>query len=1594
MENKEKNKNYIKIAIVILIVILLALLFTTCLSFKDESDLLCSCAVSGQGSTGEGFIHKGDGGSGTPGPVVVTPGGNGTDPNIPPVDPPKPREFTAELYDYDNSTRTLRVLVESNETLSRPSEINTVIFENINDATDNGTGTVTGVVAYTPKPQTYLVSIQGVPLNTPEAAESYTYSISNGATTGTPGTVNYPFEDGTGAAGDPFTMEHIVQFDALRYFTNGNGSGLFFQLDTDLEYPDDWNNASNTYMRAGNDDSGWDPIGTDNGDISNINEEDGFDGSFDGDSHTLTKFYIDESDSDAIGIFGVVAEDSEIKNIKLDLTGQEIVGKDVVGGLVGLNNNGTIQNSSVVGGTIRGNECVGGLVGANAGSIKDSSAGSTDLPLSRINVIGLDSVGGFVGSNNEGTIATSFVVSQVSGTGTSSNPGKEIGGFIGYTSDGNLVLNNSSVNSSVTNTEYSSEVGGVIGRNINTTITHTEQLVYSEDITGLDHVGGFIGRNQGKIEGTSTKLIIVNGTITGNDCVGGVIGENYDNETSGMKYNGSSVSGNNSIGGLIGSNEYCSVSDSIVDSGDSANPVEITGNTNVGGFVGQNKDFGVTGPINNSNVNNTSVVGLVGVGGFIGDNNGTIESSAVGSSAVPVNVSGVNLVGGFIGVNNAGGIITTSTVVSDVTGTGTAATKGDYIGGFIGSNAADLTLTNSTVNSTLTTSNSNYVGGVFGGNWGTITINENTVLSKNIEALNFSGGFIGVNFGKINNVNTLAVNGTVEGDRYVGGLIGSNHGAALEKMTYNGTLVSGNTYVGGLIGSNVFNNAATDIISTSKVDSGNPASPAEIKGHSEVGGFIGNNNGTITTSTVVSKVVGTGMKTDDPKGMNIGGFIGNNSAALTLNNSTVNSTVTGTENSNNVGGVFGKNSGTIMPSETLVFSKYIAGNDNVGGFIGNNTGTVAGTASYTISTTRDVIGNNCIGGFIGMNSPTGVLNNVSSSGNVTGYTNVGGLVGQNGLNGWQGQGFIDNSSATGKEIKSTMMVPDLNLQTNVGGLVGQNFGSIRNSTSTGGKIMAGGNNVGGLIGFNTAYGALDNVSSSNEIDAENCNQAGGLIGWNTAKLPGKINDTDPITGTTLSASGDVKGLNRTGGLIGGSGNELSESGSTFYTTGNVIGNTDVGGLIGDAVGNVSTQTGDIYANGTVIGKINVGGLVGSSRSVENALYNGTSVTGESGIGGLIGYASGSVKDSSSVGDVSATGSGNSIGGLIGVFAPISVGCVIENSSSSGEVNAPSGTKVGGLVGALGRNDCTPRPYTSTIIESYSKSNVFGSGSVGGLVGEAVPNPGGITKINKSHAEGDVTGSGGGVGGLVGYVTKETVPGDNGFLIDECYASGIVGGKSGVGGLIGYGISSNISNSKFNGTSVTGESNVGGLVGYMSIDSGGDIKINNSYATGDVTGTAVSSSYAGGLVGGTAVTPTTQLIMDMCYASGDVSGNGYVGGLVGELIRGEISNSVALNPNVLGTGNIGRIGGPETDPSNVSYINNYGLNKMNPVPWTNEINGKNGEDVDSDDADTQGFFDGTGTIDGTTSTTLAWDFSSGGVWKWDASANRPILAWET
>jgi len=293
-----------------------------------------------------------------------------------------------------------------------------------------------------------------------------------------------------------------------------------------------------------NDGAGFEPIGPT---VTNS-----FTGTFDGRNHTISGLHINRSSSDCVGLFGHVGSGAEIKNV--GLVDVDIKGHFSVGGLVGYNEYGIINNSYVTSasdvhlyGVSGSGNVVGGLVGNNIGGTIDNSYSTTLVSTSG------NWSGGLVGNNWNGTIKNSYSTGSVSGT-------EKVGGLVGRNVG---TVSKSYSTGSVNGSNY---VGGLVGYNG----LYYNNNYYPGTVSNSYSTGNVnaYGNNVGGLVGFNRDGIIKNSYSTGNvnaygNNVGGLVGFNDDGTTISDSYSTGSVSGTDRVGGLVGYNYYGAVSNSF-----------------------------------------------------------------------------------------------------------------------------------------------------------------------------------------------------------------------------------------------------------------------------------------------------------------------------------------------------------------------------------------------------------------------------------------------------------------------------------------------------------------------------------------------------------------------------------------------------------------------------------------------------------------------------------------------------------------------------------------------------------------------------------------------------------------------------------------------------------------------------------------------------------------------------------------------------------------------------------------------------------------------------------------------------------------------
>jgi hypothetical protein len=346
------------------------------------------------------------------------------------------------------------------------------------------------------------------------------------------------FEYGDGTVGNPYQIATAEQLDDVRSHLEAH-----FKLTADIDLT--------AYLSEGgdghNDGEGWEPIGDPLGTS--------FTGTFDGNGYSISGLFIYrvEGYSElAVGLFGRVVN-ATIQNVTLldlDVTGYQEEGYIYVGGLVGLNIEGTISGCKTAG-DVCGNMNVGGLVGRNDfGTITGSHA--------VVDVFGGSGkmFGGLVGDNNGGTISDSYAMGDVFGGSDSGN----VGGLVGTTACG--TIENSYATGSVSGLRY---VGGLAGENYENEI---RKSYAAGTVTGERYVGGLVGKNtcQGGPDAI-LRNVYAKGAVSGIEYVGGLVGINAGSSAAIDKsYAVGAVAGKTDVGGLVGTNYYYGSTGSITDS--------------------------------------------------------------------------------------------------------------------------------------------------------------------------------------------------------------------------------------------------------------------------------------------------------------------------------------------------------------------------------------------------------------------------------------------------------------------------------------------------------------------------------------------------------------------------------------------------------------------------------------------------------------------------------------------------------------------------------------------------------------------------------------------------------------------------------------------------------------------------------------------------------------------------------------------------------------------------------------------------------------------------------------------------------------------
>ncbi|MFO8109120.1 MAG: GLUG motif-containing protein [Thermoplasmata archaeon] len=260
---------------------------------------------------------------------------------------------------------------------------------------------------------------------------------------------SHTFGEGSGTLDDPHMIYDVHDLQAMR---NNLSAHYALANDIDANVTKEWNDGA-----------GFEPVG---------NYDYQFSGRLDGNGYEITGLYINRPDSRYIGLFGRT-DNSEINEVRM--IDAKITGDNGVGGLVGSNEGGSINNSYTAG-HIVGRFWVGGLVGLSTGVISNAH--------SEANIEGSSRLGGLAG-RNDGSISDSYAVGGVSGN-------HYIGGLVGFNWGGTVLRSYATGNVDGTG----DDVGGFVGWNEEGTLS---KCYATGEVIGVSNSGGFVGLNVGSV---------------------------------------------------------------------------------------------------------------------------------------------------------------------------------------------------------------------------------------------------------------------------------------------------------------------------------------------------------------------------------------------------------------------------------------------------------------------------------------------------------------------------------------------------------------------------------------------------------------------------------------------------------------------------------------------------------------------------------------------------------------------------------------------------------------------------------------------------------------------------------------------------------------------------------------------------------------------------------------------------------------------------------------------------------------------------------------------------------------------------------------
>lgn len=1104
---------------------------------------------------------------------------------------------------------------------------------------------------------------------------------------------------------------------------------------------------------------------------------------------------------------------------------------DYVGGLVGRNGKNAVltwdnEASTVqIGAVICGNDFVGGLVGCNDATAKITNTSTSLLTVSG-EIVGGKAVGGMIGLNLAPALpAADIKVTEISGTLC-------VGGVIGANmpvagTDGTaFTIKETAISggkvSTFTTTAKAGRIkadglaGGIIGYNCLLASAPNDLTTILPTVardTGLVTVNNTLPRdtaNTMTLSGAANQF-----NLEVNAYVGGIVGYNdaatrltISNATNGSDSNAASVGSLKMRGetGTLGSGV------SLPEYNDSFNYNDYVSDKNARGSMAG----GIIGCVTqNTTLEGCTNYGIVShksaAGGIAGWNDGSINGCST-YATLGTQQDGYAYLGGIVGINN--GTVTDSAPAASIT------VRGRYIiGGVAGLNLTNASITYNTSDNAIpvTVQANECAGGVAGVNCGNIVLGS-TTLRVNITAESYAGGIAGSNNTRNATIASIAggnVTGTVTATKnYAGGAAGANYANISDVALTGGACVRANDqFAGGIAGSNRAGNGQNGTITGCTNNAGQTGNNYTVYAtNGNASGIAGSNE---SGAQIINASVDNGVKIGVAKcdaaaiaannfGIITGGtvgscditFAGESTGAVTaINNkdATISGvTLTGGATiafhgpATNVGGIAGKNAGTIggckVESPALALNGLTARADSIslGGAAGvNMQGATISETTVTLNITDNLNKYKNLGGVAGENAGNGTLLKCTYQGalgqaNTTGAANVldtvGGIVGLN--NGKveecsvpkitlqvMGASGLSDSQTYAEKLKSA---------SSVGGIAGRNNSTITScyvatAKDSGSIITARYGFVGGVAGANngsissSGSGAAFTDKFTYQVDGIDCERT--MFDRVSMLLDGKVERKNEKTGKIEEVADENDAVNTMISTLKGDTykdlkgvDTVSKNNyNNVYTTG-LSQNDLLVGLRGTTATNGKSSG---YLGG-VAGFNTVNGTITGAATGKWFVY-GDNTTDESKIGGMIGMneATGEVKllvNCAAVRRFTRTDGKNDddttyrsdrkiayVGGVIGVQQNTTDDkWVISECVNLGTVFDSGSNYIGGIIASWLKNGGTIEKSFNFGSLSTNTNYGNGSGTVGGIVGFFdQPTPGGTANILSCQNHGDI-----------------------------------------------------------------------------------------------------------------------------------------------------------------------------------------------------------------------------------------------------------------